>query len=100
MDTIGDRLRMCRKEKGYSQEQLAERLFMQKSTICKYETNQHDIPAQVIVVLAKELDTTPNYLLLGETSDLLTATIERIKSDKLRELALLQIQCILRFDES
>ena len=69
LNTIGARIRACRKEMGYSQETLAAMLYMKKTTICRYEKDEHDIPASVIVELAKALQTTPNYLLMGESDE-------------------------------
>ena len=51
---------------GYSQETLAAMLYMKKTTICRYEKDEHDIPSSIIVDLAKALQTTPNYLLMGQ----------------------------------
>nr|WP_268878941.1 helix-turn-helix transcriptional regulator [Suipraeoptans intestinalis] len=50
---------------GCSQETLAAMLYMKKTTICRYEKDEHDIPVSVIVELAKALQTTPNDLLMG-----------------------------------
>lgn len=36
-NTIGSRIRECRKALGLSQEALAELLYVQKNTICRYE---------------------------------------------------------------
>ena len=66
INSVGARIRVCRKEMGYSQETLAAMLYMKKTTICKYEKDLHDIPSSVLVELAKALHTTPNYLLLGD----------------------------------
>ncbi|MBE6099786.1 MAG: helix-turn-helix transcriptional regulator [Anaerovibrio sp.] len=38
---------------------------MKKTTICRYEKDEHDITSSVIVELAKALHTTPNNLLMG-----------------------------------
>ena len=67
--TVGARIRECRKEMGYSQETLVAMLYMKKTTICKYEKDEHDIPSSVMVELAKALHTTPNYLLLGDIEE-------------------------------
>ena len=76
-NTVGSRIRECRKEMGYSQETLAAMLYMKKTTICKYEKDEHDIPSSVMVELAKALHTTPNYLLLGDIEeDVYTDQIE------------------------
>ncbi len=63
-NTIGSRIRECRKAMGLSQEALAELLYVKKNTICRYEKDEHDIPSSSIVALAKALHTTPNYLLM------------------------------------
>ena len=38
-------------EMGYSQETLAALLYMKKTTICRYEKDEHEIPSSVIVDL-------------------------------------------------
>ncbi len=68
-NTIGARIKECRKAMGLSQEALAELLYMKKNTICRYENDEHDIPSSNIVALAKALNTTPDYLLLGKTEE-------------------------------
>ena len=95
-NTVGSRIRECRKEMGYSQETLAAMLYMKKTTICKYEKNEHDIPSSVMVELAKALHTTPNYLLMGDVEvddwmDDMIQILQRIKKPEYRELAKKQI---------
>lgn len=99
LNTIGARIRACRKEMGYSQETLAAMLYMKKTTICRYEKNEHDIPASVVVELAKALQTTPNYLLMGESDENsweedMIRILERITNPAMRRLAMQQLQCI------
>lgn len=99
LNTIGARIRACRKEMGYSQETLAAMLYMKKTTICRYEKDEHDIPASVIVELAKALQTTPNYLLMGESDENsweedMIRIMERITDPAMRKLAIQQLQCI------
>lgn len=94
--TVGSRIRECRKEMGYSQETLAAMLYMKKTTICKYEKDEHDIPSSVLVELAKVLHTTPNYLLMGDVEvddwmDDMIQILQRIKKPEYRELAKKQI---------
>ena len=96
ISTVGERIRECRKEMGYSREALAAMLYMKKSTICKYEKDLHDIPSSVLVELAKALHTTPNYLLLGDVEaddwmDDMIQMLEKIKRPEHRELAKKQI---------
>lgn len=62
-ETIGQRIKAQRIRCGMTQEILAERMFIPKSTISAYENDKVDIKASVIVDLARELETDPNYLL-------------------------------------
>ena len=78
-------------------------LYMKKTTICKYEKDEHDIPSSVMVELAKSLHTTPNYLLLGdiETDDWLDDMIQilqKISKSEYRELAKKLIELITVID--
>ena len=103
VNTIGARIRECRKEMGYSQETLAAMLYMKKTTICKYEKNQHDIPSSVIVELSKALHTTPNYLLLGDIGeddwmDDMIQMLEKIKKPEYRELAKKQLAILIEME--
>lgn len=103
VNTIGARIRECRKEMGYSQETLAAMLYMKKTTICKYEKDQHDIPSSVIVELAKALHTTPNYLLLGDIEeddwmDDMIQMLEKIKKSEYRELAKKQLAILIEME--
>lgn len=99
LDTIGKRIRACRKNMGYSQETLAAMLYMKKTTICRYEKDEHDIPSSIIVDLAKELLTTPNYLLMGEShedswEEDVIRILDWIKDPAMRKLTIRQLQCI------
>ena len=74
-------------------------LYMKKTTICRYEKDEHDIPSSVIVELAKVLHTTPNYLLMGESDDNsweedMIRIMERIADPAMRKLAMQQLKCI------
>lgn len=99
LDTIGKRIRACRKNMGYSQETLAAMLYMKKTTICRYEKDEHDIPSSIIVDLVKALQTTPNYLLMGEShedswEEDVIRILDWIKDAAMRKLAIRQLQCI------
>lgn len=68
MDTkkIGAFIAMNRKKKGYTQEQLAEKLGVTNKTISRWE-NRHYMPdLSLLEPLSKELDITLNELLAGE----------------------------------
>ena len=89
---------------GYSQETLAAMLYMKKTTICKYEKDEHDIPSSVMVELAKALHTTPNYLLLGDIEeddwmDDMIQILQKISRPEYRELAKKQIELIAEIED-
>lgn len=61
--TIGERVKAARIKKGYTQEELAQRLgYKSRSSVNKIETGR-DIPRSMVVRLAELLDVTPAYLM-------------------------------------
>ena len=56
METIGDRLKYYRQKKGMTQEEVAEKLGIQKSNYQKYESGQRNPKDERITELAKILD--------------------------------------------
>ena len=69
METVAERLISTRREKGYTQEQLAKFSQVSVSSIRRYEqgANQNKEPsAYNLLVISQVLDVTPEYLLLGE----------------------------------
>ena len=60
---IGDRVKILRKEKGMTQEELAQKLgYKSKSSVAHIE-NGRDIPRPMVIQMADALDTTPAYLM-------------------------------------
>ncbi len=97
--TIGERIKECRNSLGMSQEELAEILYMKQNTICRYERDEHDIPASNVVALARALNTTPDYLLLGKTEEdpwmkAAMQVLAGINDPEMRKLALKKLKCI------
>ena len=64
-ETLGQRIRAKRKETGYSQEKLAELLMIKQATLSKYESDEYDVPTDVLSLMSKVLDTTL-LILCGE----------------------------------
>lgn len=61
--TIGERVKLARKKKGMTQEELANQLgYKSKSSVTHIE-NGRDIPRAMVSQLAKILDVTPSYLM-------------------------------------
>ena len=63
--TLGERIAYYRKQAGYSQEALAERLGVSRQAISKWETGEATPDAERIIALAKVLGITTDALLLG-----------------------------------
>lgn len=68
MDTFGNRLRDCRKQKGLSQNELANILNTNHSVIGKYERDDVKPSIDAVKRLAEVLNTTIAYL-LGEAEN-------------------------------
>jgi len=66
---FGDDLKAIRKQKGFSQEALAERLHLVRQTISKWENGLSVPDAEMLIRLADVLDTTVATL-LGGTVDI------------------------------
>lgn len=79
MDTFGGRLRDCRKEKGFSQNQLAKALATNHSVLGKYERDQVKPSIEVVKKLALLLGTTSAYLLGEAPSDALFKDPEMLR---------------------
>ena len=61
--TMGDRVKAARLKKGYTQEELAQKLgYKSRSSVNKIE-KERDIPRSMIVKIAEILDVTPAYLM-------------------------------------
>jgi len=60
---ISENLRRIRKEKGWTQEKLAERIHVDRTTYNKYESGKVDPPLDICIYLCVVLDTNPNELM-------------------------------------
>ena len=60
---LGSRIKTLRKEKGLTQQQLADLVNITKVSICCYEKGNRTPNLETFMDLVDVLDTTPNYLL-------------------------------------
>ena len=68
MSRIGKNIKKARAEKGYTQEQLAQKLNVTRNTISNYETGHSNPDIEMLQMLAEALETDPNTLIYGEKS--------------------------------
>ncbi len=68
-ETIGNRISRLRKEKGMSQEALAEKIGVSSQAVSKWENDQSCPDISLLPQLAKLLDVTVDELLTGNSSE-------------------------------
>ena len=100
--TIGSRIREQRKKLGITQEQLANKMYIQKSVISGYEHGHH-MSDDRLDLLARMLSTTPNYLLgfdehKNPLVDRAISLLEDIKDERMLQMAVMQLEAIVRTD--
>lgn len=98
--TLGRKIKECRKEKGMTQEALAEALFTNKSTISEYENDKIDIKISVLMEIARALNTPVSYLVENQDADMedemmqMAVALRQIKSSELRKAAIAQVRVL------
>jgi transcriptional regulator with XRE-family HTH domain len=66
MATIGERVRLLRKARGYSQVELAALAGITQGSLSLIETNKTEVPAgETLANLCRALKTTPDFLIAG-----------------------------------
>lgn len=84
-ESIGERIRRKREERGMTQEELAYRMgYRTKSTINKIENGVNDVTQSKIVKFATVLNTTIAYLMGYEESS--TKTADELKREEIENL--------------
>ena len=85
--TLGARIRELRQSRGLTQEELGERLLINKSTVSLYENDAIDIKCSVLREIAASLQVFPAYFFLGDDLDPkireAVATLSSIKDERL-----------------
>ncbi|MBR2215731.1 MAG: helix-turn-helix transcriptional regulator [Selenomonadaceae bacterium] len=82
--SIGRRLRGVRETQGRTREQVAERADISAQFLFEIETGKKGMTARTIINLARALDISTDYLLLGEAQPTVFATLEGIPRDQQR----------------
>ena len=66
MDGLGERIRTARNRKGMTQKQLAELSNITIAALSRYENGLRCPMSDILVNIARALNTTTDYLLIGE----------------------------------
>lgn len=101
--TIGQRIKECRLKLEMTQQELAEAMFVPKTTISSYERDVVDMKMGTIKELAKALHTTAGYLIDGENAEfdadvLSVAIMLQGMSKELRSVAVEQVKVLSGLD--
>ena len=81
MLNVGSKISLLRKEKGWSQGDLAEQIGASREIIGKYERNENSPSLKMALKMAKAFGVTVDFLLgEGEYSSYDKDTVERIKN--------------------
>ena len=78
--TVGERIRLRRKELKLTQDELGQRLGLKKSAVCRLEREENNITTDRIAKIAKALDTTLRFSWVGTIWILLSPLTPRTKN--------------------
>lgn len=74
---VGKRIQQVRMRQGYTQEEFAEKLNIERSFVSKLERGEKSPSVDILVLISSTFDITTDYLLLGK-SDALHITKKQI----------------------
>lgn len=69
MNTLGNRIKLRRKELGLSQSELADKVGISYAQIGRYETKGVQPPAGTLTIIADALGVSPDFLLYGPADE-------------------------------
>lgn len=99
--TIGGRIKSARTNKGLTQQELADQLYIPMTTLSTYENNKAELKGSVAVEIASVLGVTTDYILIGNNDVLspleqeLLAIFRSIDNINLQKVGLDQLKCLL-----
>ena len=95
---IGKRIQLCRKQQGFTQEQLAEMMNVSIQMISNLERGNKSIRIENLVNLSTILNVSTDYILTGKSNtddmQLLTSRVSQLPERDRRMIALLVDYCI------
>lgn len=78
MESIGDRIKKSRKDKNITQQELADKLNIDRSTLSRYENDKIDLSVRDCEIIAGAIGISPSYLLGRETEKDIYETVPNI----------------------
>lgn len=89
---FSEKLQLLRKQKGWTQEQLAERIYVSRTAVSKWESGKGYPSIDSLKALAQVYDVTIDALLSGE--ELMTVAEGEVRMRKEKTLALLDVAAL------
>lgn len=80
---LGARIAALRRQRGWSQAQLAQQLKISASAVGMYEQGRREPSAQLLVDMARELGVSTDFLLTGKASAMDTLDMEQLLNHRL-----------------
>ena len=66
---IADRIQYLRKQKGYSQEELADKVGVSRQAVSKWESEQSTPDLEKVIAMSELFEVTTDYILKGIEPD-------------------------------
>lgn len=79
MDTISERVTQLRKQKGLTQNELAEKVNISKAQMSRYISKGVHPPANVLAKMADELGVSMDFLLNGSSEDKAATSLSNLE---------------------
>jgi transcriptional regulator with XRE-family HTH domain len=76
MDNLGTRIQELRKQNGYSQVELGQKVGVSKSQVNRYENKEVQPPADILNKMADLFGTSVDYLINGQSEEKAKATLK------------------------
>lgn len=85
---IADRIQYLRKQKGYSQEELADKVGVSRQAVSKWESEQSSPELEKIITMSELFEVTTDYILKG---------IEPVSTTNKKTMKTLYAGCVFLF---
>lgn len=96
IEKSGNRIKTLRKEKGITQEEFANRIGMSYKTINAIENGSKGTKIDTLILIAEELETTLDYIILGRNSEVEISLLLSCMSEEKRNLAIKILKGIIQ----
>ena len=99
LTTVGGRIKFLREQADMTQDELAEELGLNdRSSISSYETNRRDISAFQAVCIAKIMNSSTDYILLGDERGSFELA-GKVRTDAVKNMILKQVRDAIEMEE-